>query len=129
MYIANSKDIKIIDFRVAGGSALGNRQVKEIVPQHGQFMQYYLSGKCKLLEFFETHQSHAGNYIMCALETSDYQVDFAKLTFFTREMAVGDIEFAQLREVVKRYNVNNDPIVKFRQFITESDLGYACSLR
>ena len=57
--------------------------------------QFQITGACKLLGFFENKESFQKNFLMCILETTDNQIDFAKLIFPSRELdlILGDFEF------------------------------------
>ena len=67
-------------------------------------------------------------YIICLVETEDNQIDFARLYFWSREIAKGDLSFLQYTEVVHR-DVKLDPIVKYRQIIHSSQFQFGVALR
>jgi hypothetical protein len=115
-YYANGKEIKIIEIPNRPQS---KEDTVEYKPETSQYITYEIKGTCRLLSIFENSFSKDGEYLMCAIETDDFQIDSTRLYFWSKDIKEADLVFYQYREVVHRDDVFNDPIVKFKQTIKE----------
>lgn len=123
-YIANNNTIKVIDINYV----LEEGGVTTLDPTPEQILTYQIGEQCKLHGFFENKFAKEQLYIICLVETEDNQIDFARLYFWSRVIATGDLGFLQYTEVVHR-DVKMDPIVKYRQIVHESQFQFGIALR
>ncbi|CDW78106.1 wd-40 repeat protein [Stylonychia lemnae] len=124
-YYANAKEIKIIELKVTppkGGQI-------EYSPQTQQYATYVINQPCKILNIFENSFSRDGDYLMMGIETDDNQIDFTRLYFWSKDLTKLDVEFYQYREVVKRNDVRDDPIIKFKHVIQKNEIQFGIALR
>jgi hypothetical protein len=97
LFLANDKDIKIINFKSSAKEA----DLIEVVPQPGQFSTFSLPPGNKLHGFFENSESHKDNFLLMVIEGTNNFIDFAKLTFVGGETGnVTNIELHEYREPV-----------------------------
>ena len=67
---------------------------KEFSISNDDILTFNITGKgSRLIHLFENSFSKADQYIMCAIETEDCQIDFTRLYFWSRDISKGDLEF------------------------------------
>jgi hypothetical protein len=89
LHYGNSSTIKIVDIKKDFNGA------KQLLlnPKPEEILTFEIKGPCKLHGFFENSYSRNDQYIMCMIETSDNQIDFSRLYFWSRNFAMADLEF------------------------------------
>ena len=66
---------------------------------------------------------------MCAVELEDNQMSTQRLYYWDDVDPGDEFEFLPYREYFIRKNIQNDPIIKYRQVINKSDFQYGVAIR